>query len=404
MTGKMNIPFSPPDITEQEIAEVADALRSGWITTGPRVKELERRLAAYLGVQGCVCLNSQTACAEMALRVLGVGPGDEVIVPAYTYTASASVICHVGATPVMVDCAADSLQMDYDAMAAAITERTKAVVPVDLGGVPCDYDRIFAVLEEKRPLFRADGDIQEALGRVAICEDAAHALGSTYWGRMIGSIADFTAFSFHAVKNFTTAEGGCLTWNLPSSIPGDEVYRMVQLLSLHGQSKDALAKTKLGAWEYDVVGPWFKCNMTDIQAALGLVQLKRYQGMLDRRRELIALYDSYLKPLGVESLPHYEGDGASSGHLYICRVPNITPEERNAIIESMAERGVATNVHYKPLPLLTAYKNLGFDIADYPRAYARFANEVTLPLHTRLSDDEARYVASSFAEIVGDKR
>ena len=400
MANKMNIPFSPPDITQEEIDEVAEALRSGWITTGPRVKELERQLAEYLGVKRCVCLNSQTACAEMALRVLGVGPGDEVIVPAYTYTASASVICHVGATPVMVDCASDSLEMDYEAMARAITERTKAVIPVDLGGVPCDYDIVFAVLEAKRDLFHPASDIQEALGRVAVCEDAAHALGSTYHGQMIGSIADFTSFSFHAVKNFTTAEGGCLAWNLPSEISDEEVYRKVQLLSLHGQSKDALAKTKLGAWEYDVLGPWYKCNMTDIQAALGLVQLKRYQGMLDRRKELIALYDSYLGPLGVESLPHYCGDCASSGHLYICRVPNITPEQRNEIIEAMAERGVATNVHYKPLPMMTAYKDLGFDIADYPRAYARFANEITLPLHTCLSDEEAHYVASSFAEIV----
>lgn len=404
MTEKMNIPFSPPDITEEEIAEVAEALRSGWITTGPRVKELERQLAAYLEVPRCVCLNSQTACAEMALRVLGVGPGDEVIVPAYTYTASASVICHVGATPVMVDCAADSFEMDYDAMGRAITARTKAVIPVDLGGVPCDYDRIFAVLEEKRSLFSPASAIQGALGRVAVCEDAAHALGATYHGRMIGSVADFTSFSFHAVKNFTTAEGGCLAWNLPSEVLDDEVYRKVQLLSLHGQSKDALAKTKLGAWEYDVLGPWYKCNMTDIQAALGLVQLRRYEGMLERRRQLIALYDSYLKPLGVEPLPH-QGEGyVSSGHLYICRVPGVSPDERNALIEAMAERGVATNVHYKPLPLLTAYKDLGFDIAAYPRAYARFANEVTLPLHTCLTDDQAHYVASTFADIVGGAR
>lgn len=404
MAEKMNIPFSPPDITEEEIAEVADALRSGWITTGPRVKELERQLAAYLEVPRCVCLNSQTACAEMALRVLGVGPGDEVIVPAYTYTASASVICHVGATPVMVDCAPDSFEMDYGAMGRAVTARTKAVIPVDLGGVPCDYDRIFAVLEEKRSLFNPASAIQEALGRVAVCEDAAHALGSAYHGRMIGSVADFTSFSFHAVKNFTTAEGGCLTWNLPSEVPDDEVYKKVQLLSLHGQSKDALAKTKLGAWEYDVLGPWYKCNMTDIQAALGLVQLKRYEGMLERRRELIALYDSYLKPLGIEPLPH-QGEGyASSGHLYICCVPGVSSDERNAIIEAMAERGVATNVHYKPLPLLTAYKDLGFDIADYPHAYARFANEVTLPLHTCLTDEQAHYVASTFADIVGGTR
>lgn len=404
MTEKMNILFSPPDITEEEIAEVADALRSGWITTGPRVKELERQLAEYLGVKRCVCLNSQTACAEMALRALGVGPGDEVIVPAYTYTASASVICHVGATPVMVDCSPDSLEMDYGAMAAVISERTKAVVPVDLGGVPCDYDTIFGILDEKRSLFRPASDIQEALGRVAVCEDAAHALGAIYHGRMIGSIADFASFSFHAVKNFTTAEGGCLTWNLPGEIDDEEAYRKVQLLSLHGQSKDALAKTKLGAWEYDVLGPWYKCNMTDIQAALGLVQLKRYEGLLKRRKKLVGIYNEILEPLGIEPLPHYEKDRVSSGHLYICRVPGVSPDERNEIIEKMAERGIATNVHYKPLPLLTAYKDLGFDIEDYPNAYARFANEVTLPLHTKLTDDEARYVASSLAEIVEDIR
>lgn len=404
MAEKKTILFSPPDITEEEIAEVADALRSGWITTGPRVKELERQLAEYLGVNRCACLNSQTACAEMALRVLGIGPGDEVIVPAYTYTASASVICHVGATPVIVDCASDSLEMDYDVMANAVSERTKAVIPVDLGGVPCDYDTIFQILEEKRSVFHPDSDLQEALGRVAVCEDAAHALGAIYRGRMVGSIADFTSFSFHAVKNFTTAEGGCLAWNLPSEISDDDVYKKVQLLSLHGQSKDALAKTKLGAWEYDVLGPWYKCNMTDIQAALGLVQLKRYEGMLKRRKELIRVYDEILEPLGIESLAHYGNDYRSSGHLYICRVPGITSETRNEIIEKMAERGIATNVHYKPLPLLTAYKDLGFDIDGYPNSFARFANEVTLPLHTKLTDDEARYVAESFAEIVKDVR
>lgn len=404
MAEKKTILFSPPDITEEEIAEVADALRSGWITTGPRVKELERQLAEYLGVNRCVCLNSQTACAEMALRVLGIGPGDEVIVPAYTYTASASVICHVGATPVIVDCASDSLEMDYDVMANAVSERTKAVIPVDLGGVPCDYDTIFQILEEKRSVFHPDSDLQEALGRVAVCEDAAHALGAIYRGRMVGSIADFTSFSFHAVKNFTTAEGGCLAWNLPSEISDDDVYKKVQLLSLHGQSKDALAKTKLGAWEYDVLGPWYKCNMTDIQAALGLVQLKRYEGMLKRRKELIRAYDEILEPLGIESLAHYGNDYRSSGHLYICRVPGITSETRNEIIEKMAERGIATNVHYKPLPLLRAYKDLGFDIDGYPNSFARFANEVTLPLHTKLTDDEARYVAESFAEIVKDVR
>lgn len=404
MSKQMNIAFSPPDITEEEIQEVAEALRSGWITTGPRTKELERQIAEFLGVKRCVCLNSQTACAEMALRVLGVGPGDEVIVPAYTYTASASVVCHVGATPVLVDCATDSLEMDYQAMAQAITPRTKAVIPVDLAGIPCDYDAIFSILEEKSSLFVPNSPIQEALGRVAVCEDAAHAFGAQYHGRMIGSIADFTSFSFHAVKNFTTAEGGCLAWNLPSEILDDEVYRQVQLLSLHGQSKDALAKTKLGAWEYDVLGPWYKCNMTDIQAAIGLVQLRRYPDMLKRRKDIVAMYDKRLKLLGVEVLDHYGDDYASTGHLYLCRIPGITPEERNAIIEKMAEQGVAANVHYKPLPMLTAYRDLGFDIADYPRAYERFANEVTLPLHTLLTDEQVAYVADVFEAAIEEIR
>lgn len=397
----MNIPFSPPDITEEEIAEVADALRSGWITTGPRVKELERQLADYLGTKRCVCLNSQTACAEMALRVLGIGPGDEVIVPAYTYTATASVVCHVGATPVMVDCAPGSFEMDYDAAAAAITERTRGIIPVDLGGVPCDYDRVFQIVEEARGLFVPNSDIQRALGRIAVCADAAHSFGARYQGRPIGTVADFTAFSFHAVKNFTTAEGGCLTWNLPTEIDDEEVYRKVQLLSLHGQSKDALAKTKIGAWEYDVLGPWYKCNMTDIQAALGLVQLRRYPDLLARRRELIERYDEALVPLGCQVLPHYANGNVSSGHLYLCRVPGITSEQRSAVIEEMAKRGVATNVHYKPLPMLTAYKDLGFAIDDYPQAYAQFENEITLPLHTLLTDEEQQYVIDAFTEVLG---
>ena len=400
MAEKMNIPFSPPDITEEEIAEVADALRSGWITTGPRVKELERQLAAYLGVPRCVCLNSQTACAEMALRVLGVGPGDEVIVPAYTYTASASVICHVGATPVMVDCAPDSFEMDYGAMGRAITARTKAVIPVDLGGVPCGYDRIFAVLEEKRSLFNPASAIQEVLGRVAVCEDAAHALGSAYHGRMIGSVADFTSFSFHAVKNFTTAEGGCLTWSLPSEVLDDEVYQKVQLLSLHGQSKDALAKTKLGAWEYDVLGPWYKCNMTDIMAALGLIQFERYPKMLAKRRKYIERYDKALAPYGVVGLRHYGADWAGSGHLYIVRFPGKTREECNHIIEQMAERGIATNVHYKPLPMMTAYKAKGLDIKDYPNAFEFFSHEVTLPLNTKMTDEDLVYVIENLIDIL----
>ena len=396
MNVKMNIPFSPPDITEAEIAEVADALRSGWITTGPRTKELERRLADYLNADRVCCLNSQTACAEMALHLLEVGPGDEVIVPAYTYTASASVVCHVGAKPVLIDCQPDSYEMDYDAVEAAVNERTKAIIPVDLGGVPCDYERIFQIVEAKKGLFKPKGEIQEALGRVAVCADTAHALGATWHGKKAGSIADFSSFSFHAVKNLTTAEGGCLAWRAIPGVDTEAVYKKLQLLSLHGQSKDALAKTKLGAWEYDIVGPWYKCNMTDIQAALGLVQLDRYEGMLARRKEIIARYDEALRPLGVESLDHFTDDHESSGHLYICRVPGADLARRNAIIIEMAEAGVATNVHYKPLPMHTAYKNLGFDIADFPNAYAHFENEVTLPLHTCLTDEEVAYVIDSF--------
>ena len=396
MNMKMNIPFSPPDITEAEIAEVADALRSGWITTGPRTKELERRLADYLNADRVCCLNSQTACAEMALRLLEVGPGDEVIVPAYTYTASASVVCHVGAKLVLIDCQSDSYEMDYDAVEAAVNERTKAIIPVDLGGVPCDYERIFQIVEAKKGLFKPKGEIQEALGRVAVCADTAHALGATWHGKKAGSIADFSSFSFHAVKNLTTAEGGCLAWRAIPGVDTEAVYKKLQLLSLHGQSKDALAKTKLGAWEYDIVGPWYKCNMTDIQAALGLVQLDRYEGMLARRKEIIARYDEALRPLGVEPLEHFTDDHESSGHLYICRVPGADLARRNAIIIEMAEAGVATNVHYKPLPMHTAYKNLGFDIADFPNAYAHFENEVTLPLHTCLTDEEVAYVIDSF--------
>ncbi|WP_206214849.1 MULTISPECIES: DegT/DnrJ/EryC1/StrS aminotransferase family protein [unclassified Adlercreutzia] len=400
MTTKMKIPFSPPDITEAEIAEVAQALRSGWITTGPRVKELERRLKKYLQVDGCCCLNSQTACAEMALRVLGIGPGDEVIVPAYTYTATASVVCHVGAKLVLIDCQPGSFEMDYDAVAAAINEKTKAIIPVDLGGVPCDYDRIFAIVEEKRSLFGPKGEIQEALDRIAVCADTAHALGAEWQGRMVGSIADFSSFSFHAVKNFTTAEGGCLTWRTVPGIDDEELYRRLQLLSLHGQSKDALAKTKLGAWEYDVVGPWYKCNMTDVMAAIGLAQLDRYPAMLERRREIIGRYDEAFKSLDIESLPHYAEGYSSSGHLYICHAFGIGEKQRSALIEGMAERGVACNVHYKPLPMMTAYKEFGFDIADFPNAYAQFANEVTLPLHTCLTDEQVGYIIESFVDVI----
>lgn len=396
----MNIPFSPPDITELEISEVADALRSGWITTGPRTKELERQIAVYCGTEKAVCLNSQTACAEMALHVLGVGPGDEVIVPAYTYTATASVVYHVGAKIVMVDCQTDSLEMDYDKVEALITENTKAIIPVDLAGIPCDYDRLYEIAEKKRNMFRANSEIQEALGRVAVMADTAHSFGATRYGKPAGCLADFSSFSFHAVKNLTTAEGGALTWNTIPGINNEAIYKKIQLLSLHGQSKDALAKTQLGAWEYDIVGPWYKCNMTDVAAAMGLSQMKRYDAMLARRREIIGRFDAALKPLGVEVLDHYNDRHQSSGHLYLSRVPGVTLEQRNEIIIKMAERGVACNVHYKPLPMHTAYKNLGFDIKDYPNAYAQFVNEISLPLHTCLTDEQVEYVIENYTEIL----
>lgn len=394
------IPFSPPDISESEINEVCAALHSGWITTGPRTKQLERKIADWIGVDRCVCLNSQTACAELALRLLGIGGGDEVIVPAYTYTASASVIAHVGATIVMVDCQKDSFQPDYDALENAITERTKAIIPVDLGGVPCDYDRIFDIVKRKQNLFRPSNDLQRAIGRIAVCADTAHAFGATWHGKHVGSIADFSSFSFHAVKNFTTAEGGALTWRTIDGISNDEIYRKLQLFSLHGQSKDALAKTKLGAWEYDIVGTWYKCNMTDVAAAIGLKQFERYPSMLKRRRDIIGKYDSALNALGIETLNHYAADYESSGHLYITRIPGITAQQRNEIITKMAERGVACNVHYKPLPMHTAYRNLGFDIDDFPNAYVHFANEITLPLHTCLSDEDVDYVIENYVEVL----
>ena len=397
---RFNIPFSPPDMTEAEVKEVSEAILSGWITTGPRTKELEKQVATYIGVNKAVCLNSQTACAEMALRILGVGEGDEVIVPAYTYTASASIVCHVGAKLIFVDIQQDSLEMDYNAVEAAITPKTKAIIPVDLAGVPCDYDRLMNIVESKRDIFHAANDIQKALGRIAICADAAHSFGASRNGLMVGSIADFSSFSFHAVKNFTTAEGGALTWKSIPGIEDEEIYRMVQLFSLHGQSKDALAKTKLGAWEYDIIGPWYKCNMTDIMAAIGLVQMKRYPQMLQRRKEIIQRYDQALKAIGVEVLNHYSSTHQSSGHLYITRIPNITTEQRQTIIEQMAERGIATNVHYKPLPMMTAYKKMGFDIQHYPNAYAHFANEITLPLHTRLTDEEIEYIISNYIEVI----
>ena len=397
---RYNIPFSPPDMTEAEVNEVREAILSGWITTGPRTKELERQIATYLGVERAVCLNSQTACAEMALRLLGIGKGDEVIVPAYTYTASASIVCHVGAKIVFIDSQKDSLQMDYEAVEAAINEHTKAIIPVDLAGIPCDYDRLYEIVERKKNIFRPANDLQRAIGRIAICADAAHAFGASWHGKMVGSIADFSSFSFHAVKNFTTAEGGALTWHTIPGIDNEELYHQVQLLSLHGQSKDALAKTQLGAWEYDIVGPWYKCNMTDIMAALGLVQMKRYPALLARRKEIIERYDAAFKPLGIEVLNHYTDDYCSSGHLYLTRIPGASLEERQAIIVQMAERGIATNVHYKPLPMMTAYKQLGFDIAHFPNAYAHFANEITLPLHTRLTDEEINYIITQYTDIV----
>ena len=397
---KRNILFSPPDISELEIKEVTDALRSGWITTGPRTKELERKIAKFCEVDRAVCLNSQTACAEMALRILGIGEGDEVIVPSYTYTASASVVYHVGAKIVFVDVQKNSLEMDYEKMAEAITEKTKAIIPVDLAGIPCDYDKIFAVVESKKHLFKPNNDIQKAIGRIAICADAAHAFGASWKGRKVGSIADFTSFSFHAVKNLTTAEGGALTWRNIEGIDNEDIYHQLQLFSLHGQSKDALAKTQLGAWEYDIKGPWYKCNMTDILAGVGLAQLSRYEGMLARRKEIIEKYDNAFKPLGVKTLNHYTDEYQSSGHLYLTRIPNISLEQRQEIIVKMAEAGIACNVHYKPLPMMTAYINLGFDIKDYPNSYEQFVNEITLPLHTCLTDEDVDYVIENYTRIV----
>ena len=395
-----NIPFSPPDITEAEINEVCEAMRSGWITTGPRTKEFERKLASYCGTEKVACLNSATAALELNLRILGIGEGDEVIVPAYTYTASASAAVHVGATVVFVDSQPDSAEMDYDLMEAAITEKTKAIIPVDLAGIICDYDRIFAAVENKKHLFSPNSDIQKVMGRVAVVADCAHALGATRNGMNAGQIADFTSFSFHAVKNLTTAEGGAATWRTIEGIDNDEIYNLYMLYSLHGQSKDALAKTKAGAWEYDIIGPWYKCNMTDITAAIGLKQLERYPSLLERRKEIIAKYDEMCDSLGIIRLNHYGENHSGSGHLYITRIPGITEEARNSIITEMAERGIACNVHYKPLPMMTAYKNLGYDIADFPNAYNLFKNEITLPLHTKLSDENVKTVCENFAEIV----
>ena len=395
-----NIPFSPPDMTEAEVSEVREAILSGWITTGPKTKEFERLIAICCQTKKAVALNSATAAMELTLRVLGVGPGDEVIVPAYTYTATASVGCHVGAKLVMVDVGKDSFEIDYDRIADAITERTKVVMPVDLGGVMCDYDKVFAAVESKRALFRPANDMQKAFGRVIVLADAAHAFGARWHDRMCGEVADFTSFSFHAVKNLTTAEGGAVTWRPIAGIDDEWLYKQYQLLSLHGQNKDALAKTQLGAWEYDIVAPDFKCNMTDISAAIGLVQIRRYAELLKRRRDIVERYNETLKSCHVQVLNHYGEDHQSSGHLYLVRLLGKDSTFRNEVIRQMAERGIACNVHYKPLPMMTAYKNLGFDIKDYPNAYHQFENEITLPLHTRLTDEDVAYIIGNFVEII----
>ena len=396
----MNIPFSPPDLTELEINEVIDTLKSGWITTGPKTKLFERKIAEYTNTSIAVCLNSATAAMELTLRLLGVGEGDEVITSAYTYTASASVIHHVGAKIVLIDTAKDSFHMDYDQLERAITDKTKAIIPVDIAGVMCDYDRIFEIVEKKRPLFKPKNEIQEAIGRVVVLADAAHSFGSIYKGRKSGEVADFTCFSFHAVKNLTTAEGGAVTWRDIPGIDNKEIYRQFMLLSLHGQTKDALTKTKIGGWEYDILMPGYKCNMTDIMAALGLGQLQRYPSLLKRRREIIAMYDEGLKDCNVELLKHFSDDYSSNGHLYMVRLLGKNEAERNRIIKQMAQKGIATNVHYKPLPLLTAYKKMGFDIKDYPNAYAQYKNEITLPLHTLLGDEEVKYICTSLHQVI----
>lgn len=396
----MNIKFSPPDISELEIKYVTETLRSGWITTGPKVKELERRIAEFCGTEKAVCLNSQTACAEIVLRILGIGEGDEVITTAYTYTASASVICHVGAKPILIDIQKDNFEMDYDALEKAITPRTKAIIPVDIGGVPCDYERIYQIVEKKKDIFYPSNDLQKAFNRIVVVADTAHAFGTEWKGKKAGQIADFSCFSFHAVKNLTTAEGGAVTWKPIEGVDSDVIYRKIQLYSLHGQSKDALAKTKLGDWEYDIIGTWYKCNMTDIVAAVGLAQLERYGGILKRRKQIVERYDEAFKKIGVKVLDHYTDQYSSCGHLYITRIPGIDYETRGKIITEMAERGIACNVHYKPLPMHTAYKEMGFDIKDYPNAYDYFVNEITLPLHTLLTDEEVDYVIKNYTEVV----
>jgi len=400
MTTKRNIPFSPPDITEEEISLVGDALRSGWITTGPKTKEFERQIAEYCNTEKAVCLSSNANCQEMILRVLGIGPGDEVITSAYTYTASASVIAHVGAKIVLVDTKEDSYEMDYEKLEKAITENTKVIIPVDIAGVPCDYDKIFEIVERKKNLFKPKNDLQKVFGRVIVAADAAHSFGATYKGKKMGSVADFTSFSFHAVKNLTTAEGGALTWTAKEGLDNEELYKQFMLWSLHGQSKDALSKTKLGAWEYDIVFPGYKCNMTDISAAIGLVQLKRYDNLLKRRKEVVELYEKLLDKENIEIIKHQTDEKESSRHLLLTRVKGISEEERNEIIFKLAELGISSNVHYKPLPMHTAYKNLGFNIKDYPNAYNQYKNEITLPLHTLLTNEDVEYICSEYNRIV----
>lgn len=396
----MLIPFSPPDITEAEIAEVVDTLKSGWITTGPKTKQFEKEIASFCHTEKAVCLNSATACLEGILRLLGIGAGDEVITSAYTYTASASIVCHVGAKLVLVDTAPGSCEMDYEQLAEKITEKTKAIIPVDLAGVVCDYEKIYEIVNEKKAMFRPANKVQEAMGRIAVIADASHAFGAMRKGKMCGEVADFTAFSFHAVKNLTTAEGGAVTWREIPNYSSDEIYRSFMLYSLHGQTKDALSKTKVGQWEYDILLPGYKCNMTDIMAAIGLAQLRRYPSMLERRKHIVSMYNKALENMPVRVLNHYDDDHQSSGHLYLVYMLGKSAEERNRIIERMAEKNVATNVHYKPLPLLTAYKNLGFKIEDYPNAYDLYKCEITLPLHTKLTDEQAERVINTFVDVL----
>ena len=395
----MKIPFSPPDIGDREIKEVINTLESGWITTGPRVKAFEKHIKDYVGADGCVCLNSQTACAEMTLRLLGIGPGDEVITTAYTYTATAAVIDHVGAKIILIDTVPNGYEMDYDSLEKAITEKTKAIIPVDLGGVPCNYKRLYSIVDEKQHLFKPANDIQAAFNRIIIISDSAHALGASYYHTMIGAVADFSNFSFHAVKNLTTAEGGAVTWKTIPGIDNDYIYTQYQLLSLHGQSKDALAKIN-GAWEYDVLGTYYKCNMTDISAAIGLKQLERYPSLLQRRKAIIEYYDNHFTQLDL--LNHYNDTQISSGHLYLTRIPGISDQERNEIIQKMNLKGISCNVHYKPLPLLTAYQNLGFNIQNYPNAWNQFKNEITLPLYTTLSNEQIEYIVETYSTILND--